>query len=105
MANNLNNSEQVEFQQDIMHVDKALVWFQDFFKDKSTTMSDMLGDICTEAVETMKQRRAEDIVTNVGDNWLAGFLDDRTMMRWTAIVNIMDGIFKFARIEDVLVET
>ncbi|RBR09327.1 uncharacterized protein FIESC28_09935 [Fusarium coffeatum] len=81
MANNLNNSQQAEFQQDIMHVDKALVWFQDFFKDKSTTMSDMLGDICTEAVETMKQKRAEDIVTNVGDNWLAGFLDDRATMR------------------------
>ena len=81
MANNLNNFQQAEFQQDIMHVDKALVWFQDFFKDKSTTMSDMLGDICTEAVEAMKQRRAEDIITTVGDDWLAGFLENRTMMR------------------------
>ncbi|KAJ4138558.1 hypothetical protein NW768_002401 [Fusarium equiseti] len=80
-ANNLNNPQQAEFHQDTMHVDKALVWFQDFFKDNSTTMSDMLGDVCLEAVETMKQRRAEDIVSSVGDNWLAGFLDDRAMMR------------------------
>ncbi|RFN54188.1 hypothetical protein FIE12Z_1314 [Fusarium flagelliforme] len=81
MANNLNNPQQAEFHQDTMHIDKALVWFQDFFKDNSSTMSDMLGDVCTEAIKTMKQRRAEDIVTTVGDNWLAGFLDDRTMMR------------------------
>ncbi|KAM0231268.1 hypothetical protein ACHAPO_008648 [Fusarium lateritium] len=40
-------------------------------------MSDMLGDVCSEAVEAMKQRRTNDIATAVEDYWLTGLLDDR----------------------------
>jgi hypothetical protein len=77
MANNLNNSQHAHFTQDMACIERALVWFRDHFKDKPSKMSDMLGDICAEAVEIMKRRRTDDIATASGEIWLAEFLDGR----------------------------
>ncbi|UZP43108.1 hypothetical protein NXS19_010924 [Fusarium pseudograminearum] len=76
-ANNLNDSQHAEFAQDTDRIERALVWFQEHFKDKPCKMSAMLGDVCTEAVEAMKQRRTNNIAGAVEDIWLTGFLGDR----------------------------
>ncbi|GKU21803.1 unnamed protein product [Fusarium langsethiae] len=76
-ANNLKDSQHVDFSQDTDRIEKALVWFQNHFKDKPCKMSDMLGDVCTEAVQRMKQRCTNDVVMAVEDVWLTGLLGDR----------------------------
>ncbi|KAF0636745.1 hypothetical protein FPSE5266_08793 [Fusarium pseudograminearum] len=76
-ANNLNDSQHADFAQDTDRIERALVWFQEHFKDKPCKMSVMLGDVCTEAVEAMKKRRTNNIAGAVEDIWLTGFIGDR----------------------------
>ncbi|EKJ71008.1 hypothetical protein FPSE_08793 [Fusarium pseudograminearum CS3096] len=76
-ANNLNDSQHADFAQDTDRIERALVWFQEHFKEKPCKMSAMLGDVCTEAVEAMKQRRANNVAGAVEDIWLTGFIGDK----------------------------
>lgn len=80
MANNLNDFQHEEFHQDTDKIERALVWFQDHFKDKPCKMSDMLGDIFTENIRAMKQRCMGDIGMIVEDDWLGGFIDSGSTM-------------------------
>ncbi|KAM0493553.1 hypothetical protein ACHAP8_009189 [Fusarium lateritium] len=76
-ANNMSDSQHSDFALDIGRIERGLIWCQNHFKDRPCKMSDMLGDVCSEAVEAMKQRRTNDIATAVEDYWLTGLLDDR----------------------------
>ncbi|OBS22710.1 hypothetical protein FPOA_09042 [Fusarium poae] len=76
-ANNLNDFGHADFAQDTGRIERGLTWLQNHFRDNPCKMSSMLGDICTEAVEVMKQRRTNGIAATVDNDWLAGLLDDR----------------------------
>ncbi|KAK6703372.1 hypothetical protein SNK04_013276 [Fusarium graminearum] len=76
-ANNLSDSQHVDYTQDTDRIERALAWCKDHFKDKPCKMSAMLGDVCTEAVEEMKQRRTNNVAAAVEDIWFTGFIGDR----------------------------
>ncbi|KAM0354959.1 hypothetical protein ACHAPU_000800 [Fusarium lateritium] len=73
-VNNLSHVQHADFEEDSDRIERALDWFKESTKEKASDIGGVLTDACTEAVETMKQRRANDIALALGEDWLSGFL-------------------------------
>ncbi|KAF4998692.1 hypothetical protein FGRMN_3018 [Fusarium graminum] len=73
-VNNLHHLQHEDFEEDSDRIERALDWFKETTKEKPSDIAGVLTDACTEVVETMKQRRANDIALALGEDWLSGFL-------------------------------
>ncbi|RKK62816.1 hypothetical protein BFJ68_g16921 [Fusarium oxysporum] len=74
-ANKLHNIHHEEFEKDTDRIERSLAWFREASKQRPSKVADMLCDVCAEAVETMKQRRADDLTLTLDGDWLVGFIN------------------------------
>nr|RBQ91214.1 hypothetical protein FVER53263_12230 [Fusarium verticillioides] len=74
-ANNLHDLQHADFERDSNLIERALAWFGEVAKELPSRKTEVLENICVEAVEAMKTRRAHEIDVKFGRDWLIGFLN------------------------------
>ncbi|PCD24835.1 hypothetical protein AU210_013950 [Fusarium oxysporum f. sp. radicis-cucumerinum] len=74
-ANNLHDLQHADFERDSNLIERALAWFGEVAKELPSRKTEVLENICVEAVQAMKTRRAHEIDVKFGGDWLIGFLN------------------------------
>ncbi|KAH7151357.1 fungal-specific transcription factor domain-containing protein [Fusarium sp. MPI-SDFR-AT-0072] len=74
-ANNLHDLQHADFERDSNLIERALAWFGEIAKELPSRKTEVLENICVEAVQAMKTRRAHEIDVKFGGDWLIGFLN------------------------------